>query len=511
MEVELKLLIDPSNADAVRKHPLLEKYAASEPYEQDLAAIYFDTPDNAIRQSGAGLRVRRADKEWIQTFKAGGNVIGGLHQRHEWETRVPGPEPDLTQLAKLVGHKGRWGKLLRSRALRESLRPVFSTHVKRSVWELRLPEGDELEFVFDQGTLELDDRKEPISEIEIELKSGNPSQLLDFALKLQKDLPLKLGNDSKADRGYALRAEDEVSAVKATRLELSKAMTIEQAFQAIAQNCIEQIQANEHGVSRHHDTESLHQMRIGLRRLRSALAMFDEVMPLPQEMQQALAWLGGELGAARDWDVLANSTLAALSGSQIDGPQIEAIKNASLKKARTLHEAATAAIDSPRYTRFMLSLTRWIQCSGWRDALTSEQAEQLTRPLLKFAGSMLRHDRQRLAKRGSRLTGANPEARHRVRIAAKKMRYDTEFFQSLLPQKEVRSYVKALSQLQDRLGWLNDVAVADSLLKELQCEQPKLTEDAAFLRGYLVSRSETDERNIHKLWKRLESRRILGK
>ncbi len=507
MEIELKLLVNAQGATALRQHPLLKQYATSKPHQQKMSDIYFDTPDLHIRNCDAGLRVRRVGNGWIQTLKGGGSVAGGLHSRHEWESPVAGPVPELALLRDLVDSKTVWGKLLRSPMLEEQLLPIFSTQVTRMVWQLCLPQGDEVECVLDLGHLESDGKKTPISELELELKAGDPTHLFDFALTLQQDIALHIGNLSKADRGYALFAPQAPAAVKATPLKLSKRMTVEQVFQAIAANCMAQIQANEAGVAQQHTTqesqESLHQMRVGLRRLRSALGLFKDVLQLPEDVQQELDWLGTQLGAARDWDVLAGATLPSVAEvALVDETMLADLKLAALRKAHEMHAAASAAVGSLRYTRFILCFTRWVQGCGWRDALSPQDQKRLTTRIGKFARNMLVRDQRRLLQRGKKLRGADPTARHRVRIAAKKTRYATEFFQSLYSSKRVRPYVSALSTLQDELGWLNDAAVADRLLKELQNEQPPMEGSAGFIRGYLAARVKNDDKKIRKLWKK---------
>lgn len=510
MEVELKLLVDPDSAKDILDHPLLKKYAVSEPHRQNLSDIYFDTPDNHFRRSGAALRVRRVDDYWVQTLKAGGNMASGLYQRHEWESRVGSAEPDLSALKNMVSHKNAWGKLLRSPVVEDKLQPIFTTQVKRTVWELRLPAGDDVEFALDQGSFERDGAKQPISEMELELKSGNPLHILDFALELQEEIPVRIGNQSKSDRGYALFLQHKPQPVKAESLKLNKKMNIEQAFQAIVQNCMEQIQANEQAVAQNHDAESLHQMRVGLRRLRSGLGLFKEIIALPDDIQQDLDWLGTELGDARDWDVLAGSTLEAVESEKIDAAAVLKVKQAALAKANTMHEAVTEAVNSTRYARLILSLNRWVQGCGWRNVISEGATDRLTEKLTKFSAMMLTQDQKRLRKRGKQLQGANPEARHRVRIAAKRMRYDSEFFRTLYPAKKVKPYLKALSSLQDKLGWLNDAAVADKLLCELQDGSPELAANAAYIRGYLAARMETDAKKIHKGWKVLKTTSLPG-
>jgi triphosphatase len=303
MEVELKLLISPQDIQSFKKHALLKKYAQSAPVKQEQFDIYFDTTDLDLRESDAGLRVRQTGKVWTQTLKAGGNVAGGLHQRHEWETILLGPEPDLYALRKIIDVCGAWDKLIASPKIARQLKPIFTTNVHRTIWQLQLPEGDEIECVLDEGEINNADRRNPVSEIELELKSGNALHLFDFALELLKKVPMRIGNQSKAERGYALNMQEKPLAVKAKSLALSKKMTIERAFEAIVENCLRQIQANESGVAHSHDVDSLHQMRIGLRRLRSVLGLFREVIALPEALQQELDWLSDEISAARDWDV----------------------------------------------------------------------------------------------------------------------------------------------------------------------------------------------------------------
>ena len=504
MEVELKLLLDEKFKEALVRHPLLRSHAVTKPQELTVADIYFDTPDLRLRHCAIGLRVRRVNGGWIQNMKSGTSVQGGLHTRHEWESPVAGPAPELTRLRALVDDKHVRRGVLAAPSLEQRLAPVFTTRVKRMVWDLRLEAGDRIECALDYGRLECGDKKTPISELELELKSGDPAHLFDLAIALQRDIPLHIGNHSKADRGYALLAARSPIAVKATSLVLSANMTVEQAFQAIASNCITHMQANAEGVASVHDVESVHQMRVGMRRLRSALGMFKGLLHLPDELQQELDWLAGQLGDARDWDVLTGATLPAVARDMANPAQVTDVQRAATDKAHELHVAAALAAGSARYTRLVLSTTRWVQAMGWHDDETATDAmrKRLTKPVIKFAHKILKRDQHRLQTRAANLRAATPEARHRVRIAAKKTRYAAEFFTSLFARKTVRPYIKGLAGLQDELGFLNDASVADRLLNELSASQPQLEADASFVRGFLAARIKNDDKRIVKLWKR---------
>ena len=146
----------------------------------------------------------------------------------------------------------------------------------------------------------------------------------------------------------------------------------------------------------------------------------------------------------------------------------------------------------------------WVQGASWRLSLTAAQHRQLMRPISRFADKTLVRDQERLRKRGQRLEGASPETRHEVRIAAKKTRYATEFFQSLYPSDRVQPYVKALSRMQDELGWLNDASVATILLQDLGPSRPEISANASFVRGYLACQIRSNDIALDQLWKKFE-------
>jgi len=335
MEVELKLLLSPHDVPLLLSNRLLRSYALAAPRQQRMRDVYLDTPDLVLARHGAGLRIRSVGQGWQQTFKAGGGVAAGLHSRHEWESDLASPEPDLDALRAQMGRKRPWRDLLASPALRQQLQTVFVTDIRRTVWDLHLPDGDEVEFVLDQGELRSGERRAAVCEIEMELRSGDARHLAGFAQRLLETLPLRLGNVSKAERGYALFMPELAApmAVKARKLILPPHATVEQAFQAICANCLEQLQANEAGVIDAGDAESLHQMRVGLRRLRAALGQFRAVLPLPVSLVDDIDWLAAQLGPARDWDVLAGTTLPALAAALAD-PADEGTLQAAVAQQR---------------------------------------------------------------------------------------------------------------------------------------------------------------------------------
>lgn len=212
MEIELKLAIDPSAVATFRCHPLLAEYARQAPAEDMLESIYYDTPDFLLQRQNAALRVRRTRAGWVQTLKAGGSVIDGVHSRLEWEMPVPGDRLDLIALlARMEGYED-WRALIASPDLGEKLVPVFTTRFHRTAWMLHLPQGAVVECALDEGEVFRDSQEghdgarvsTVICEVELELKQGDAACLGELAAAFQATIAMQASDVSKAERGYRL-------------------------------------------------------------------------------------------------------------------------------------------------------------------------------------------------------------------------------------------------------------------------------------------------------------------
>lgn len=288
---------------------------------------------------------------------------------------------------------------------------------------------------------------------------------------------------------------------KAAPVRLKRKMRMEDALQCIGLNCMAQIEANLPGVLAT-STESLHQMRVGLRRLRALLDMFRKLAPLPSGLEEGLDWLSGELGAARDWDVLADTTLPAITGIHT-----QALQAAAKERARVLHRDMLPTLHAPRFTQLMLEMNGWLRGRQWRPAPGLAKDDPLAQPALDGLVPLVRKAGKRLRKRIKALDERDAPSRHRLRIAAKKARYAAEFFRDLLPAKEVKAYIKRLSRLQDRLGRLNDLAVAARLMPVL--ENSGHSHDGAFAHGYVIGAADTESVGLRKVLDKLARRKLI--
>jgi triphosphatase len=455
----------------------------------------------------------------IQTVKRNAHGITGLHRRHAWKCHVNGPHPDLDTLGNESGFGKGWSKPLAVAGLADRLIPLFAAKFQRTIWLLRLAHGSEAELVLDQGEIQRDDMAIPISEIALQLKSGDVGELFDFALQLQQTIPLRIGSIGKFEREFehdsALNAMQAPRIVKAAELELAPTVNVEQGFLSIVVNCLDQIQGNEAGVAHGNAPESVHQMRVGLHRLLYALGFFSDVVPCPFLLHDELKWLATELGAVRDWEVLAGDTLPEIIAAHSDRAELLPLQKACMQRARKNRRHLAAAINSVRYAHLMLSLRNWVHGSGWRMRSGNPMKKKLAQPLAKFAIQVLERRHKKLQKNSRLLrdTEKNPQAnaqtsdaprmQHKIRIAAKKNRYAIEFFESLFPAKPIRPYLKTLTAFQAVSGRMNDASVAMRLLHSLGKERADLSQAAGFSNGYLTIHRESDVCKLDKFCKRL--------
>ena len=200
-EIELKLRLPPQFISELKSLPLLQSHNVCEPTTQKLHTIYYDTPDLALKKKCIALRLRKINSKWMQTIKGGGNVSEGLHQRQEWEQPVLSNQPDFSKITDPA-----LLELFADENLRQQLQPIFVTDFTRITFHLLFMQNCNIECCIDQGEIIAGQRTHPICEVELELKSGTPSQLLEFAelLKSKCSFPLIRENINKAMRGYAL-------------------------------------------------------------------------------------------------------------------------------------------------------------------------------------------------------------------------------------------------------------------------------------------------------------------
>jgi CHAD domain-containing protein len=298
---------------------------------------------------------------------------------------------------------------------------------------------------------------------------------------MTKATPPQAGNAARQHSAAALEPR------KAGPVTLDQKLQPAQAFAAIAHECARQLAANTQGALLDENPEFVHQMRVALRRLRSALRLFHPYLPAPfvRDVKPELRWLATQLGEVRDWDVLIGETLPRLLRAQPEarpGRTEHAIAVAAKVRRDAAARPMHRALRSRRFAALLSELARVLALLQLDGAVAAKKLPRLS----ALAVHKLQKANARLRFKPRESQGMTPDARHQVRIDAKRLRYAVEFFSSLYAPKAAARYAERLAALQGALGTLNDHAVAADLLASLRLPPPT----AARVQGKLLEQHQ---------------------
>lgn len=453
-EIELKLRVDPEQLSAIRRSDWW--CGLGEGRRKSLHGIYFDTPDCRLRDLGMVLRIRLDGKSIVQTVKRGGEGSHGF-VRSEWEALVPDavPDPSLVIDPSLPPEYRKLTSL--------DVAPAFDVKVSREIRRLTC-DGTDIELAVDTGTISSKGRSADVSEIELELVSGDPARLFDEARRINDIAPTRLHLRTKSEVGYDLQEGEEKPWSKGKMPKLSRDMTAGDALSAIIGACLQHLTANDTCARTNCHKEGVHQSRVALRRMHSAFKIFEGALadgaltPLSDEAR----WCAKAMGPARDLDVLQSELLAPVAAAPEGAEGISLLTSRAKEMEADAYRAVEDALSSARYGRLLIDLCAFGQIRDWEASPGS--TSNMSMPAVAFAEQSLSALHKKLMKRGRKFEKLSTDDRHRVRIAVKKMRYAVEFFGDLFDGKQRRRYSKRLARLQDDLGHLNDVVMAESML-----------------------------------------------
>ncbi|MHA1518004.1 MAG: CYTH and CHAD domain-containing protein [Alphaproteobacteria bacterium] len=455
-EIELKLEFDADAAMRILANPIFER-AVLPPKTRELVSIYYDTGTADLRNAGVFLRVRSTGDGYVQTIKSAKNEAE-FFERNEWECALPTHEPDLSAAA------GTALEPLLTPEVRASLKPRFHTRFRRKSYDIHYGNA-EIELAMDEGEATAGVKAAPISELELELKRGDKAALFALARELAATVPLTLAVKTKAERGFELLDGGDYTVEQARPVIVTPEMICAEAFRSIAHNCLRQIVANAPAM-REGRPEALHQMRVGLRRLRAAIALFGSMLEGNERelIKDKLRWVTQELGPARDLDVFAADVLEPLRAAHPGDHEIEEAYRGFKERHTAAYDRAIQSVHSEGFRAALLDLAAWIETGDW----ATENAKRAKVPIRLHALKVLARLRRGIKTRGKGLRQLSPAKRHRLRIRAKRLRYATEFFAATFPGKKSdmrrKESLAALEAMQDALGMLNDIATRKALL-----------------------------------------------
>ena len=479
-EIELKFQVPPGQRDALDK-----AVAGRTPTRRvRLQAAYCDTAQRALAQARMALRVRREGRQWVQTLK-GATADGMTRLEHNvplvGAAGAGGAVPPVDPALHAGTPAGDRLQTALGNAPGEPLGVLFLTDILRRTRVQRTSLGS-VELALDTGWIAAGGSKLAVHEFEIELLGGAPQAVILAARRWVLRFGLWLDTRSKAERGDMLARGVAMAPPRAAAaVRLAPDMSAAQALRCVLATCADQVLVNASQVaSGEHGDEHVHQLRVGLRRLRSGLRLF-EGTPVDAGLALAAAALFGRLGAARDQVVIegefAAELQAALQAMGVSG----GVPRASLPDGG---EVPAAVLRDAASQTLLLDLLAALHA----DAPTVETAAApaAVEPLRDRLAARLNRWHRRAAADAKRYPELDDEGRHRLRKRIKRLRYALEFSAALFKPRELRRSLAALRAVQERLGAINDVVVAMEAFKRHRDTDPR----AWFALGWLAARRE---------------------
>jgi inorganic triphosphatase YgiF len=543
VEFELKFLV-PVDARRALRAALGERGARTE--ARHLVARYFDTGDRRLASAGMALRLRREGRRWVQTLKAGDEA-----SLARFEHEVLRPRADLDPAAHAGTQAGeRMAGLL---ADGEPLRQRYETDIRRTTRTLRT-RGAVVELAFDEGRIATQDGELRVCELEFELLSGSPAALFALAERWRARFGLIVDPRSKAERGDALaEGRAPASPRRATPVRLRRKVGVGEAWRSVLDECIAQIVVNaialgiavgvEGRAGRStassppvDDVEVVHQLRIGLRRLRSAIRLFRGWVPsIDESIASGARELFRALGASRDRDVLAQDIEPALQRAGAPGAP-----TADGRAGPTDANDVAAVVADDATQRWLLALLAWrhgldaaaapeagiveaaagssagsgagssddsASGSTAASAVGSGSIPSASATLAPLARRRLARWQRAIASEAPRFAQLDDTARHLLRRRAKRLRYASEFVESLFGGKEMRRFVESLRAAQQALGELGDLVLAGQHYGRESAVEPR----DWFVQGWLAARRDALVAQAAAALAELDGRRPFGK
>jgi inorganic triphosphatase YgiF len=496
-ELELKVELSKSDVERLGGKLPASDLAVGPAATRRLRTVYFDTLEHDLHAAGVSLRLRNQNGRWLQTVKADQQVANGISNPVELEAPVESDKPDLGKIA-----DKKIKRTVQNAAKGTSLHPIFETVVRRTTRRIKA-QGDDIELAIDDGVVRAGRASRELREAELELKAGSAAGLLLAAEKLLGDQELKLSAYSKAERGYQLassRSDTNVTPEKARPARVGRKDTCAKAFSNILASASRQILANRQAVLHTDDPEGAHQLRNGLRRLRSALRALRFLADGSslRAFERSARDMGRCVGMLRNADVVISAIHAPAEAAASDKTGFAELRKALVRDLHDRRNKVRTALRGPGWTKLQIYLSLWPR--------TLEEGRVLDERITKYARKVLSKAWKKTDDLGGELERLDAEHRHEMRKALKNLRYQTEFFAPLFEKRETRYFIEQLKSLQDVFGYVNDVCMAPHLV-EVQ-EELKAGADAARAANYAVGWHEAEAahvwRQADKGWKALK-------
>ena len=482
MKKILRLTIDGKDLNRIRNLRYVREMSSQRATSGNVGSIYFDTPDQQLAARNVVIEVRKVEQRYVQSVCATGPKLDGVRVRRlHWENPLPTPEPDPGA----VGDANL--RALATPSPGSLLKPVLHCRVHRSTRQLLTPKRRSVRFVLENVEFTSTDDFPIFTNIILDSRSADGAAPFDVALGIHAKVPLRVATISR--ESAALQAlGGGLTWRKAVPLDLPREANVEDTLVHILHHCLDHLTDNEQITRLSDHPEGVHQMRVAMRRLRSALRIFRDVMPLEQYLRvtDEIKWQTKNLGDTRDLDVFMDEIVGPVAAAMDGEPAFSALLKRLAVDRDNARTAAQKEIDNPRFTEFLLQTLGWIEGRKWRNRRAAEPTALLGQPIIELSDKLLSKRFKKVRKQGRIFDTLSVDEKHQLRIDVKKLRYATDFFSSLYGYERVSGFIASLQKLQDGLGYMNDLAVAGNLVAHLVKTSPRSTVGAVAHAGALV-------------------------
>ncbi|MGI9479007.1 MAG: CHAD domain-containing protein [Hyphomicrobiaceae bacterium] len=468
-----------------------------------LRTVYFDTPSHDLRLHQISLRVREVDSSWRQTVKCETRIKSGLSHPIEVEGDVAGPKPDLRAIADAKLRR-RLRKIIGAKRLKQ----IFEKDIRRTTQLVSDSDGNQIEIAYDDAAIKTTKDTEKFTELKLGLKRGHPSGLMEvIRLLTENNIPIRLSSNSETERGcrcLLLNSDAELKPVKLKPSAVATGQKVPEAFRMIGLSTVAQILHNWSVVLNDTDSGGPHQLRIGVRFLRTLLRAFrpeidsEELRRLERDLRE-LARIVGKL---RDLDVLSLEVVGGLDRpDELAAGFKELDKDLTARRERQ-RAAVREILRSQEMQTLQIRLALLPNRLGWEHVrpdtpLTKRKVESIARKALDRSW---RHARSL----GKRIDKLSIEERHDLRKKLKVLRYTLDAFSPLYQRKKFRRFVRDLKRLQDIFGYLNDATLAVQLHDRADTlETNAVQQTIGYVVGYHASNSAFSWHDARRRWAKL--------
>ena len=474
--MELELGLDPDDAARLPRLALLAPLKSGRPRNRAVRIVWHDSPDRALARQGLALAQQRP--QW--------RLERLVPDTRSWPPGAPAPVLATGRDVAALGE-----------TLPEPLVPIAALEgraVSRSLATEQGPVGMTLL----NGTVRTVATECRISRLRLD---GATDAVQSLAVALVGELRLAVPRASLAAEAFAATSGVEPAPRREGAPELPADLSVAEAFAHVVGHLSDVILYFAPKAADGRDgPEPVHQMRVAVRRLRSAIRVFQSAVDSPEvaAADRGLKALAAKLAPTRDWDVFVTETAATVADAFAAEQRMRRLLTAAERRQRACHDELRHFLGSAEFRRLGVELA--CLAGGPARQGAADDAEQIepAAPLEVFAADVMGKRLKRLLQIDDDIASLEPAALHAIRLRAKRLRYAAEIFAPLYPGKATHRFIRRLSRLQDRLGTLNDGAVAAHLLGEITSGNHAFA--IGLVQGFVGARNSDTRERIDEAW-----------